>query len=150
MNYVNEVDENALKTLTITKHVFEEDGGARIRYPEDQTEFSFRLYLWTENDAPEVANMKTYHVKDPDGNYCRWDMQAKKFVKIGEGISNYDDLTEEQKELAGFTTSIYGAITRIPADHTVEIRDVLAGTKFRVQERPNEIPDGYSFQDLDR
>ena len=26
------------------------------------------------------------------------------------------------------------------------IREILAGTKYRVQERPAEIPDGYSFQ----
>ena len=146
VNYVNEVNTDALKTLTIDKQVFAEDGVTRIHYPNDTTEFSFRLYLWAENDAPSVANMKTYHVKDPDGNYCRWDKAAKTFVKIGEGIKNYDDLTDEQKILAGFTTSVYGAITKIPADHTVEIRDVLAGTMFRVQERPDEIPDGYSFQ----
>ena len=146
VNYVNEVDEKALKTLTIDKQVFAENGVTRIYYPDDTTEFSFRLYLWTENDEPDVANMKTYHVKDPDGNYCRWDMEAQKFVKIGDGIKTYDDLTDDQKKLAGFTTSTYGAITKIPADHTVEIRDVLAGTMFRVQERPDEIPDGYSFQ----
>jgi hypothetical protein len=28
----------------------------------------------------------------------------------------------------------------------VEVREILAGTKYMVQERPSEIPDGYSFQ----
>lgn len=146
VNYVNDVNPDALKTLTITKNLFAEDGTTPINYPDDLTPFSFRLYLATENDVLDVANMHIYHVKDPDGYYCSWNAGSQKFEKIGEGISEYSLLTDEQKAAASFNTSIYGQISKIPVDHTVEIRNVLAGTKFRVQERPGEIPDGYSFQ----
>ena len=146
VNYVNEVNPDALKTLTITKNLFAEDGTTPIHYPDDTTTFGFRLYLATENDVLDVANMHIYHVKDPQGNYCRWDATNQQFVIIGEGITEYSNLTNEQKAQASFTTSIYGSISKIPVDYTVEIRNVLAGTQFRVQERPEEIPDGYSFQ----
>ena len=38
-----------------------------------------------------------------------------------------------------------GSISRIPVGYTIEVRDLLVGTKFKVVERPSEIPDGYSF-----
>ena len=147
VNYVNEVDPDALRTITIQKQLFKEDGTTHIEYPDDTTMFQFRLYLASEFDEVlDLAYMHTYHVKDPDGFYCMWDPDLKALVKIGEGISDYDLLTDEQKELASFTTSIYGTISNIPADHAIEIRNVLVGTRFRVVERPWEIPDGYSFQ----
>ena len=88
--------------------------------------------------------MQTYYVKDPDLNYCRWNKDTKKFESLGE--TDFNDLTEEQKKAAAFTTSIYGAISKIPVDHTIEVRNILAGTKFKTVEPPAKIPDGYSFQ----
>ena len=145
--YRNNVNPEALRTLTIQKLLYDEHGVNEIGADTDNTAFSFRLYMGTEFEAePDVAHMHTYHVKDPQGYYCKWDTSAQKFTKIGNGISDYSALTEEQKEAASFTTSINGAISRIPAGYTVVIRDVLAGTRFKVVERPGEIPDGYSFQ----
>ena len=149
VNYVNTVNPEALRSLTITKRLYHEDGTTVISASDDNTEFTFRLYLASEHDVLDVANMQTYHVKDPSGCYCSWDVAAQKFAKIGEGITDYTQLTEEQKASASFTTSIYGTISRIPTGYTVEIRDVLAGTLYRVEERPWEIPDGYSFQKYD-
>ena len=147
VGYVNEVDPDALRTITIEKWLYDESGARRIYYPDDTTMFQFRLYLASEfEEAAELAYMHTYHVKDQDGCYCRWDVELQALVKIGDGIQNYEDLTDEQKAQASFTTSIYGTISNIPADHTIEIRNVLVGTLFRVVERPWEIPDGYSFQ----
>ena len=40
---------------------------------------------------------------------------------------------------------MFGAIAKIPAFYTIEVPNMLAGTTYRVQERPTEIPDGYSF-----
>lgn len=88
--------------------------------------------------------MQTYYVKDPDLNYCRWNKDTKKFESLGE--TDFNDLTEEEKKAAAFTTSIYGAISKIPVDHTIEVRNILAGTKFKTVEPPAKIPDGYSFQ----
>lgn len=141
----NTVNPNALRTLTFDKKLFEPDGETSIPGTEDNTLFKFRLYLGTEYDnTPALANMHSYHVKDPDGNYCVWNATDNKFVSLG--ITDYSELTAEQKAAATFTTSMNGTISKIPVDYTVEVRELLAGTKFRVQERPWEIPDGYSFQ----
>lgn len=148
VNYSNAVDPAALRTLTIKKLLYDETGDTEI--PDSNTEFTFRLYMASEFDDLELADMHTYHIKDREGYYCRWDAQNKAFVRItGDGVvgySNYADMSDEQKASASFTTSIYGSVGKIKPGYTVEIRDVLAGTKYRVEERPAEIPDGYSFQ----
>ena len=147
VNYENVVNPEALRNLTLQKKLFKEDGRTPIEYPDDKTEFTFRLYLAPEFGELDLANMYTYHVKDPDGYYCRWNSSDKVFESLG--TTDYDELDPEQKEAASFHTSVYGTITRIPVDYTVELRNVLAGTRYRVEERENEVPDGYSFQKYD-
>ncbi|MBQ9031749.1 MAG: hypothetical protein IJ106_09910 [Parasporobacterium sp.] len=146
VNYVNQVDPEALRTLTIKKELYDESGENKITDPS--ATFNFRLYFGTESDSElALANMYTYHVKDPAGNYCRWDASDPlnpKFVSIGK--TDYTTLTDAEKEAVSFATSINGQISRIPAEYTIEVRQILAGTKFRVVERPWEIPDGFSFQ----
>ena len=148
VNYDNEVNPNALRSLTVQKQLYREDGERRIPYSEDpKATFDFTLYLaaeYDENPDESTANMQTYYVKDPDGNYCIWNKDQKKFQSLG--MTNFDDLTEDEKKAAGFTTSIYGAVSKIPVDHTVEVRNILAGTQFKAVEPPAKIPDGYSFQ----
>lgn len=149
VTYSNKVNENALRTLTFKKKLFKEDGVTPITSDEDDTEFEFRLYLGTEfDDQPALANMHTYHVKDPDGNYCIHvagsGSSGGYFESLGK--TDYDSLTDDEKEAASFSTSIYGTVSEIPVGYTVEVRELLAGTKFGVQERPWNIPDGYSFQ----
>ena len=147
VNYDNKVNPDALQTLTIQKQLYKEDGESRIRYSENpDVAFDFTLYLAGEFDSVDnsTADMQTYYVKDPDLNYCRWNKDQQKFVSLGE--TDFNDLTEEEKKAAAFTTSIYGAISKIPVDHTIEVRNILAGTKFKVVEPPAKIPDGYSFQ----
>ncbi len=143
--YDNEVDPEALRTLTVTKNLFAEDGVTPIH--NESTAFNYRLYLGAEFDSDLDASpavMHTYHVKDANGTYCRWDTAAQAFVSIGKSV--YADLTAEEKTAASFHTSLNGSISKIPVDYTVEVRNVLAGTQFKVVERPAEIPDGYSFQ----
>ena len=154
VNYKNEVKPEALRTMTVTKQLYDETGqhtqGHELH--NESAKFDFRLYLATEFDGAlyeNPANMHTYHVKDEQGNYCCWNTSQQTFVKIGEGVKDFSDLTEEQKEDATFHTSPYGSISKIPAFYTVEIRDILAGTQYRLEERPAEIPDGYSFQEYD-
>lgn len=144
VTYDNEVNPAALRTLTFAKRIYKEDGIEEIT--DDKTEFSFRLYMSTEFKELELASMHTYHVKDTNGNYCRWDVDTQKFVPLGEGKNNFTTLTEEEKTQASFTTSLNGAISKIQRGYTVEIRNVLAGTKYRIEERPTEVPDGYTFQ----
>ena len=148
VKYVNKVNPDALRTLTIKKVLYDETGTQAISYTADGTYFSFRLYLASEYEDLDVADMHSYHVKDPDGYYCSWNRETQKFEMIGNGITEYNDLTEQQQQDSSinFTTSIYGTIGKIPAGYSVEVRNVLAGTQYRVEERTGEIPDGYSFQ----
>ena len=141
--YVNEVRPSALRTLTFSKRLFDETGVNQIH--SDPATFSFRLSLGTEFDESlTLANMYTYHVKDPSGNYCRWDADTQTFASIGK--ADYAALTAAEKQSVSFATSINGSISRIPVDYVVEVRELLAGTRFGVVERPWEIPDGYSFR----
>lgn len=155
--YTNNVDQNALRNLTIRKRLYAEDGVTEIHHDDpifgvDSAIFGFRLYFRTENaevtatsDGFEPANMYAYHVKDNNGNYCYWDGSRQIFVSLGETV--YGNLSENDKVRATFHTSMNGSISKIPVDYDVEIREILAGTEFRVVERDSEIPDGYSRRD---
>ena len=142
--YDNHVREGAMRNLTITKKLYDVTGVEEIHYdPDHPVTFSLRLYFSTEFDDDLVAaSMHTYHVKDDSGNYCRWDGELGRFISLGE--TDYDALSAEQKAQASFYTSPNGSISKIPAFYTVEVREVLAGTQYKVEERNYEIPDGYS------
>ena len=147
VTYVNTVAPEALRTLTITKKLYKEDGETKYcpEYTADSPVFGLRLYLGTEFDTDlSGASMHTYHVKDPTGNYCKWDAASQTFTSLGKTV--FSDLTAEEKTAATFRTSMYGSISKIPAFYTVEVRDVLIGTRFKVEERSYEIPDGYTLQ----
>ena len=138
----NKVSPTALKTLSITKKLFKEDGVTQIT--DDPAGFNFRLYLGAEFEDVDLADKHTYHVKDSNGHYCTWNSGTQSFFP-----SSYDDysaIPAAQKAAYSFSTSMNGQISKIPASYTVEIRNVLAGTNFKVEERPGEMPDGYSFQ----
>ena len=45
---------------------------------------------------------------------------------------------------------MHGAIAQIPAGFSVEIPNIPVGTKFRLEEKENEIPAGYSFVSYER
>ncbi|MBR6960736.1 MAG: hypothetical protein IKH76_09695, partial [Clostridiales bacterium] len=146
VEYENYVDQDALRTLTFQKKLYDEHGIApENELRNDETPFDFRLYFATEHESSlTAANMYIYHVKDPDGNYCCWDSATKKFAKIGAGITDYSQLSTDQKKAASFTTSMYGSVSKIPAFYYVEVRELLAGAQYQVDERYTEIPDGYS------
>ena len=115
----NHVKEGAMRTLSITKQLYDSNGQDRLHYDaaegekEDKTLFSYRLYLgnaFTSEDDIPPANLYSYFVKNRDKYYCRWDLAQKKFVSLG--INNYSDLetylapmTDTQKESIIFKTS---------------------------------------------
>ena len=145
VTFENIIRQNALRTLTITKRLFNFDGRTPVHHADDDSVFSFRLSLCTEFDEQlEPTNMFAYHVKDEHGYYCKWDSTGEKFASLGK--TSYADLTDAEKKSATFHTSIRGSIGNIPVDYSVEVRGLLAGTQFKVTERPSEIPDGYLFQ----
>lgn len=144
--FTNNVSGNALRTLTIEKDLLDENN-QNINF-EDDSKFNFRLYLANENEELSLAYLQDYFVKDADGNFCIWDVANKTFASLG--ISNYDDLTAEQKTRVTFTSSSNGSISRIPAGYKVVVDDLLVGTKFMVEERASEIPDGYRLKEYQR
>ena len=145
VRYNNTVTD-ALRTLEISKKLFDESGENQIHYDEDKTEFAFRLYLGTEYTAvPSVAKVREYCVKTAGGEYCRWDSGLQTFVSLGK--TEYSELTDDEIIAATFFTSTYGQISNIPVDFIIEVRGLLAGTRYRVEERPWEIPDGYKFKE---
>ena len=140
--FENEVNPDALKTLTITKKLYEEDGITQIT--DDPAPFSFRLYLGAEFEEVDVADKHTYHIKDAGGHYCSWSSAEQKLVP--SSYSDYTEIPVKERAAYSFSTSMNGQISKIPASYTVEVRNVLAGTNFKVVERPGDMPDGYSFQ----
>ena len=146
VTYENQVNPEALRTLTFKKFLWNENGiGEGNELLDEDAVFDFRLYFATEfDDGLTPANMYIYHVKDKEGHYCRWDSATQTFVHLDSLKTDYTTLTDAEKRQASFTTSMNGAISKIPAYYTVEVREILAGTQFQVEERYNEIPDGFS------
>ncbi len=149
--YDNTINPAAVRTLNIQKKLYEEDGVTKILSTD--VRFNFRLYLSGEydevitpqNKSGHEAYMYNYHVKDQNGNYCYWSSTDKDFRSLGKTV--FSQLTREEKLSATFQTSMYGAISKIPAWYTVEVKGLMVGSHYMVEERDNEVPDGYSRRD---
>lgn len=153
VDYVNHVKSGAARILHIKKKLYDEDGTTELHYPENSSLFSFRLYLGKEDASGNLplASLYSYYVRDPNGNYCKWDINEQKFISLG--VNTYNALTEyldrnnwtsAARDAVIFKTSMNGAISKIPADYTVEVRDLIVGTQWKVEERDWEIPKGYT------
>ena len=148
VKFDNHVNPEALRTLSITKHLFDVNNEP-IHYPENTTGFRFRLYVGEdENGEPEYYRMDKYYVKNPDGKYCVYDFDAQDFRPLNK--TAFEDLTEEDLSACTFTTSPSGAIDKIPADFTVEVRNLLVDTRFLVLEQESDIPKGYDLIGYER
>lgn len=148
--FTNCVDPDKFRTLQITKKLYDSSGN-EITVADDDTEFSYRLYLGNDHcewDELPRANLFNYFVKDPNGYYCKWDTASQSFVSIGK--TEYSSLTDEDKALITYATSPNGAISRIRAGYTVEVRNLIVGTRFRVEELESEMPAGYSLMNYSR
>ncbi len=155
VEYTNEVPHGVMRTLSLKKKLYDSDGKplSEEAVANVKDEFSFRLYLGNEfADQSKLlpADMYTYYVKGPDGNYCKWDKESKKFVSLNaETFEAFKELSEADQRAGTFTTSMYGAISKIPAGYTVEVRDLVVGTKYKIEEPDREIPKGYTRRDSD-
>ena len=87
--------------------------------------------------------MYKYYVRDPGGYLCRWDVNSQEFVSTG--ITDITAVPESEKRSVTFETTMNGSISKIPAGYTVSVPALLVGTKFKVEERPWDIPLGYRF-----
>ena len=165
VDYINHVSENAMRTLQVSKILYDVDGSTILSYDEEnenlknKTLFRYRLYLGNENvpdDELPYADLYHYYIKNSLGEYCKWDSSQQKFVSLGidtyEGLLNYfttNNWTETQKETVIFKTSMTGTISKVPAGYSVEVRDLIVGTKWKIEERDDEIPKGYTRREHD-
>ena len=144
--FTNHVSSNAMRTLTITKRLYNVYGDLLT---DDTMGFSFRLYLGHENASTlPAANLCDYHVKDPDGYYCRYDATLQAFVSTGK--TDLSEFTTDELDWVTFQSSPNGSISKIPAYYRVEIPGLMVGTKFKVEERDYEIPFGYKLIGYER
>ncbi|MBP3210454.1 MAG: LPXTG cell wall anchor domain-containing protein, partial [Oscillospiraceae bacterium] len=161
VEFDNHVSDNAMRVLSVTKKLYDIDGITELTYPQPETTFTFRLYLGDENadaNALPLANMYPYYIKDTEGHYCRWDAGTQTFVSLGDSITTYEALeqffisnnwTNSQKESVIFKTSMNGSISKIPAGYTVEVRNLVISTQYKIEERDWEIPKGYTRREAD-
>ena len=152
VEYDNEVAPDVMRTLSFKKAVYDSEGKLVPPGLADkiQAAFTFRLYLGNEfadENSLDLANMVSYHVKDRQGHYCRWDVPTQKFVSLNK--KDFSQLSDAEKKAATFTTSMNGTISKIPADYTVEVPELIVGTKYKVEERDGEIPKGFTRRDSD-
>ncbi|MCR5061204.1 MAG: hypothetical protein K6A80_09290 [Saccharofermentans sp.] len=142
----NKISDNPFRSLNIRKRLIDKDDH-EITREQDPTYFNFRVYLGSENARIadlKPANMSKYRVKDPHGYYCKW-VVGSGFVSTG-----ISDVSQIDSAETTFYTSPNGAISNIPAGYVVELFGLPIGTKFRVEERKNEIPVGYQFVEYSR
>ena len=139
IQFSNHVNESSLRTLTITKRLFDKSG-KEIKRSQDDTGFKLRLYLGDDPDHLPYYDMGEYYVKAPSGEYCRFEPD-KGFVPTG--WRSVDSLSDSQRSLITFNTSSNGAADKLPAGYSIEIRGLLVGTSFKVVEEDHDIPVGY-------
>ncbi|MBP5494714.1 MAG: hypothetical protein J6X97_06425 [Lachnospiraceae bacterium] len=140
--FSNNVIQNKLHTLTITKKLFDEQG-YELDKDDDSTGFLVRIYLGgeDENSVDKYYDTGEYCVIDDQGNYCKYNGG---FVPLG---NDFNSLSSEDKISATFHTSPSGAADKIPAGYSIVIRDLLEGTYFKVVEEDHDIPLGYGKKD---
>ena len=133
--FSNHVDPSQLRTLTITKRLFDASG---TEITTDDTGFTVRLRL-----GEELAyyNQGDYYIRDANGNYCRFNPSTQKFESIG--MQDFGSLTDDQLIQVTFRTSPSGAVSKLPAGHSIEVRGLMVGTRFMVEEENHDLPIGY-------
>ena len=148
--FENHVASNALRTLSFQKVLYNR-AGKILTAEDDSTPFNFRLALSkSSGDTPSPANMYKYHVTNPDGYLCRWDVISQNFAPTETKFSDIETLTDSLKEQVTFETSMNGAVSKIPTGYTVQVPNLPVGTKFMITEREKEIPLGYQFMSYEK
>lgn len=141
--FTNIANADNLRNINVKKKLVDRNGD---EITDDDTGFRFRMYLGPAGDDPDYYRLGAYYVKDQNGNYCRYDSGSGKFVSLG--VTEFSRLSPEQKKQARFTTSPSGAVDRIPNGYSFEIRDVLIGTRYKVEEKSYDMPKGYTFKEF--
>ena len=117
VKYVNKVE--TLNDLRITKELYRDNNGSVTKIAVDEMDpdplheqkFNYRLYFKTPIDSDfQPAAYYVYHVKDPDGYYCRYNKQAETF----ERIKGSDMIGDPDAYLTG--TKDFSKLTDDPTD----------------------------------
>lgn len=136
VSYVNHVNPNALRSLTVKKILHGKNGV--LTAEDDPTTFRFRLYLGNEL-SPYSTDI--YYVKDPEGHYCR--------REYGEWVPSqytvFSDIPAADIGDYDYESGPWGTMDDIPSQYSIEIRDLLPDTRFKVEERPSDLPLGYDL-----
>ena len=61
VDFDNHVRPGAMRTLSITKKLYDSDGITLLHYPDDDTMFTFRLYLGNESADPNSLPLAIIH-----------------------------------------------------------------------------------------
>lgn len=154
ISFENYVNKGVVKDLYIRKKLVD-DKGREIT--DDPAKFSFRLYLSSVDvaaDDMELANMYAYHVLSPNKKLCVYDSDIQSFVEtdIEYNRTNVEDIEQGkvdglEKDDITFRTSVFGAISGIPAGYTVCVPQLPVGTLFKVTE---DIKSGYGLCGYER
>ncbi|MBR4473953.1 MAG: CHAP domain-containing protein [Oscillospiraceae bacterium] len=136
--YDNHVEEGSLRNLQITKKLYDVEENEISN--SDQT-FSFQV-RFGEEDILYLAD-GYYYVLNSENYYCTFNSDTVSFESTNE--KSFDQLVKKGlEESARFRVSpTTGKIENIPVGYTVEIRNLIPGTYFHVEEC--DVPAGYKL-----
>jgi len=144
VTFTNHAKAESLKVINVKKKLVDNQGN---HITGDNTGFRLRMYMGpTTDESDHLDNLSyyrlsPYYVKDENGNYCWYNNGFQSLNK-----TDFDSLSAVEKRKARFTTSPSGAIDKIPDGYSFEIRDILVGTSYKVEERNSDLPKGYTFK----
>ena len=128
--------------LLITKHITEDSADD---WEADNPVFEFRVYLESTVTDPTTGESVQKLVPYSYGPYY--------LVKEIDNVRHYYTLTGENNRpedqgtdpVYCSTTGRSGSINSIPPEYTIIIPDLTVGTNFYLEERRDNIPEGYEF-----
>ncbi len=129
------------QNLLITKHISEEPAPME---KDENPVFEFRVYLETIEDS----NGSEVHKKLVPYSYAPYYLikeignETHYFTLTGENNAPVDRGTDP---VVCSTTGRSGSINSIPPEYTIVIPNLVVGTNFYVEERRDNIPNGYEF-----
>lgn len=135
-----------IQNLLITKHLYDENGEVIPfdNLPNPCPVFEFRVYL--ESIVVENGVEKKMLVPYANGPYYL--MRDNEYYTLdrtdGSGNTNLPNNHGTTKTICSNTGNT-GTINSIPPEYTIVIPDLIAGTSFYIEERRDNMPDGYEF-----
>lgn len=154
ISFDNHVSDDVIKDFYITKKLLDSNDQ---EITDDPATFNFRLYLSSvdvDADSIPPANMYSYYVLSPSKKLCRYDSEINNFAETALFYSRDNVKAVQNGEISNlsidditFTTSGFGAISKIPAGYTVCVPSLPVGTLFKVTE---DVKTGYGLKEYVR